>query len=315
MNQREKNIRQLVYLVILISITTLVVFLGGEQKGIDFDKRKFTLDENTVITTLVLEGKDHTNRFEYVNGTWQVNDKYIIDQGMRDVLFAVLSNVEVKRPAALSNRDSLASALLNNGVKVSILNNGDTILTYLTGGNEELLQSYFMDEADKLPYLVHIPGYQYYLAGIFTPGENEWRSRFIWDIDWSSLKRMAIHFKDEKDSLVFEYENDFIGVMGINRLDTAEMMDYLESIAYLQTDKYLLKDEIPVYDQSIDGGDPVLTIDVEQIGNRSSSLQIYPKPEGKDYLPGLLNNGQRVLFQPAVLEAIHASASDFETQE
>jgi len=93
------------------------------------------------------------------------------------------------------------------------------------------------------------------------------------------------------------------------------MMGYLEYIANLQTDKFLEVGEIPIYDESVESNDPILTIDVEQIGDRKSSLILYPQPKGKKYVPGVLNQEQYVLFQPAILENIKAKISDFELRE
>ena len=316
MNQRKKNIRQLIYLVILLVTTTLVVIIGNDHTGIDYNKKMFTLDENAVITTVILDGKDFTNRFEYLNRVWLVNDTFLIDEGMRDVFFALLSRVEVQRPVSTLEKDSIAQYLRSEGVQVTVLNNGDTIKTYLTGGNENKFQSYFMDIDEQQPYLVHIPGYQSFIAGIFKASQNDWRTRYIWDIDWSSLKKLrVISPRDNNDSLVFEYDNNFIGMKGINKIDTANMMGYLENLAYLQTNKYLEKGEIEVYDQVTTTEAPLAVIEVEQIGNRFASLKLFPQPEGKQYIPGILNEKQLLLFKPDILESILLKQSDFERRE
>lgn len=315
MSQKQKNIRQIVILAVLLVMTLIVAMINEKGDGYDFDKSKFTLDENSVITTVILDGNGFTNRFEYINGAWEVNGKYLVDQGMRDVFFAMLSRTEVKRPVALTERDSIVSFLKREGVRVFILNNADTIKSYVAGGDKNRFLSYFMSLKEEEPYLVQIPGYQSYLAGIFIVGENDWRSRFIWDIDWSSLKTLTVDYDQGTERLEFQYQDNFMGLVGINNLDTANMMGYLEYIAYLQTDKYLNKGEIPIYDQMVETGEPIMSIDVEQIGNRKSSLILYPMPEGKQYIPGVLNHEQLVLFQPVALENMKARISDFELME
>ena len=316
MKQRQKNIRQLIYLGVLLGLITAFALIDNRgNDGFDFNKNEFTLGENTVITTVILEGPEGKNQFEYLNGAWQVNGNYLMDEGMRDVFFALLSRLEVKRPVAQSESDSLATYLRTRGTRVSIINNADTIKSYLVGGNEFRFQSYLMDPVAGLPYLVHIPGYQSYLAGIFEAQENDWRSRYIWDLDWTSLKKLTVDYKGAQEPLLFEYRDNFMAMEGVDLLDTANMMGYLEFIAYLQTDKYLLPDEIVVYDQSILSNEPLLSIDVEKIGDRKSSLRLFPIPDGKKYYPGLLNQEQIVLFQSTVVENMQASPSDFELTE
>ena len=313
MNQQKRNIRQLIYLAILSCITVLLALTGGENDGINFDKQKFILDENAVITTVRLEGNTFINKFEYLNGVWEVNDKYLLDQGMRDVFFAVLSQVEVKRPVAISEKDSIASFLKNSGIKVSILNYGAEVKSYLAGGNKEKFQTYLMEIDGDQPYLVHIPGYQSYIAGIFEARESDWRSRYIWEIDWTSLKKLTITFG--KESTVFEYKDNFMAVEDLARLDTAAMMNYLEGVAFIQTEKYLNPGEIDAYESIIRAGKPTASLQVEQIGDRRFSLLLFDRPEQKQYIPGLLNNQQMLLFQPTLLEDLNKSPKDFEREE
>jgi len=311
--QRKRNIQQLTYFAVLASIIVLLALFGGENDGVDFDKHKFILDENEVITTVVLEGGGTRNKFEYLNGAWEVNDTYLLDQGMRDVFFAVLSQVEVKRPVAASEKDSLATFLKNTGVKVSIYNSGVEVKSYLAGGNEEQFRTYFMDVEEGQPYLMHIPGYQSYIAGIFEARESDWRSRFIWDIDWTSLKKLTVKFGEKVT--VFEYKDNFMAVEGVARLDTASMMSYLEEVAFLQTDKYLEPGEIEAYEEIIRADNPIASLQVEQIGDRHSSLLLFERPKQKQYIPGLLNNQQMLLFQPTLLENLKKTPKDFESDK
>lgn len=313
MIQRKRNIQQLTYFAVLASIIVLLALFGGENDGVDFDKHKFILDENEVITTVVLEGGGTRNKFEYLNGAWEVNDTYLLDQGMRDVFFAVLSQVEVKRPVAASEKDSLATFLKNTGVKVSIYNSGVEVKSYLAGGNEEQFRTYFMDVEEGQPYLMHIPGYQSYIAGIFEARESDWRSRFIWDIDWTSLKKLTVKFGEKVT--VFEYKDNFMAVEGVARLDTASMMSYLEEVAFLQTDKYLEPGEIEAYEEIIRADNPIASLQVEQIGDRHSSLLLFERPKQKQYIPGLLNNQQMLLFQPTLLENLKKTPKDFESDK
>lgn len=313
MTQKDKNIRQLIILGALITLTAVVAMVTGGSDGFDFDRRQFTLDANTIITTVVLESEEQTIRFEYINNRWELNNEYLLDEGMRDVFFSVLSQVEVKRPVSSSESDSIQSYLETEGVKVTVLNNSEVVQSYWTGGNQDLDITYFMTPGDDQAYVMHIPGYQSYIAGIYQAKLSDWRSRIVWDIDWTSLKKLTVEWEGNVTEI--EYQGNFMNVNEVSTLDTLAMFNYLETVGYLQTVKYLEKDELPDYQNEIDAGAPLLTMTIEQIGDRISVLNLYKQPDNRQYLPAALNGIDRMLLDPQVLAQLQKKISYFELKE
>ena len=311
MNQRKKNIRLLIYLVTLVVITLMVYYSGKERSGVSFDKNKFTLDEHTVITEVILEGNDYVNRLVYNNGAWEVNGRFLLDKGMRDVFFAVLSQVEVKRPASESVTDSLLLVFRTVGIKVRILNNSEVIKSYAVVGDTDRFTTWFLAEKEQQPYLMQIPGYHSFIAGIYRVSENDWRERFIWTMEWTRLKKFTVDYTDESlQDLVFEYADNIIRVPEIDAMDTAEVMDYLQFAANLQAERFLEEDESIAYNIQLNKM-PYAMVKFEEIGNRHNSLALYPLAPDNNYVFGILNNDQAILLDKQNVLFLYRHPADF----
>ncbi len=305
MNQKRKNIQLMIILVCLIIITGSLYVAGNNNDKLSFDKQLFTLGENTVITTVQLDNNQTPIQLEYVGGIWEVNGKYPIDENMRDVFFAVLSTVEARRPVSEIQKDSIATFLRNEGTQVTISNDGVKVMSYVVGGDKDQFLTYFMDPADSKPYLMQIPGYLSFIAGIFEVSENDWRERYIWPMDWSRLKTFSITFS-ESEPLVFKYGSNFIHVSGIDQMDTAAVMDFLQYSANLQAISFLGKDSSYNYVIS----KPFAQFRVEEIANRNYSLDVYEIPNSKQVL-GILNGSEKALFSKKNIEYMMKEKEDF----
>ena len=310
MSQKSKNITLLIILLSLSAITVLVYISGRKANRFDVNERLFALGENTVITTVHIQGPDVNNHFEYVGQTWTVNDKFEMDVSMRDVLFAVLSKVEIRRPVPREISDSVSSMLKSRGIKVSIQNGQEMIREFLVGGDSQKTNTYFMSTVDDVPYIMVIPGYQSYIAGIFEVKENDWRNRFILSVNWTNLKTVQIDYLNDSDQhFELRYTDDFFKIDGQPELDSAKVLDYIGELSLIQVNKFLEENEIEKYD-SLASTSPVIRISIESIGN-NYNLEFFPGLAGDRYQLARLNHTNLVLFNQSVLSTLLKKAEHF----
>ncbi len=313
MNQRKKNIKLIIVLSVLVCLTLLVYFIDLEPND-EFEKKKFTLDQNTVITSVYISGNGIDNKLEYVGGQWEINSRFIIDNGMRDVFFAVLSQVEIRRPVPSAQKDSIATSLHANGLKVTILNNGEIIRVYYVGGDEDQFVTYFMMEGEEEVYIMQIPGYLSYIAGIYHVPENDWRDRYIWPVDWSRLKTMRLEFYENTGAVLeFEYLDNFISIVGVEPMDTASVMNYLQNIAELQANTFL--EPGSKYSQFAIEENRFVQIKIEQIANDNYNLDIYRIPGNTNFYLGVLNTSQEALFHRRNIDDLQKTKAYFLPKE
>ena len=293
----------------MIIISGSLYVAGNSGNNLSFDKQLFTLGENTVITSVLLKRQEGQVQLEYVGGVWEVNGKFPIDESMRDVFFAVLSTIEVRRPVAANQKDSIADYLRNQGTQVNITNNGVEVMSYYVGGDKNQYLTYFMDPTQSDPFLMQIPGYLSFIAGIFDVSENDWRERYIWPMDWSRLKSFSVTFL-KSEPLLFEYGSNFIHVSGIDQMDTASVMDYLQYAANLQAITFLGNDTS--YDHLIK--EPFAAFKVEEIANNSYTLDVHDIPDSQQVL-GILNGVEKALFSRKNVEYMLKHKEDFQSKE
>ena len=207
--QKSKNIRLMAVLSLMIAAIIFLQLSKINQSNLGVEKTIYQLDDQQEITDVYLKSAQIENHFYFQNGQWELNDTLLLDQSMRDVFFSVLSKVEIRKPVVASSKDSLVNFLLNNGVHTTITFGDEIIKEYWVGGNNELELSWIMDSQKQIPYQVHIPGYQSYLAGIYSVPAKDWRSRFIFNLNFALLKNIEIEYAESETTLELNYANSF----------------------------------------------------------------------------------------------------------
>ena len=308
MKQVSKNIILSGLLFLLTGITTWVYFTGVDNKLLDVDENMFTLELNTVITTVILEGPVEKNQFEYINNQWVVNEKFNMDRGMRDVFFAVLSSVKIQRKVPENIQDSVASIIKAEGIKVNIYDQGIEVNSYKVSGDEQKGITYFQDVNSSVVYYMNIPGYKSYIAGIYSVPENDWRDRFIFDFDFTNLEKLTAEYSNQpEDNLILKFEENEYRVNGKIPGDSAVVLDYIEAISNLQTITYFNKGSNQKYDSIIDLA-PYMKFSVEAIGKTNQELSIYGYNFSGRTL-GKLNEETIVLIEERSLRTLFVSES------
>lgn len=311
MNRRRQNIFWLSSLVVLTALSVLVNWLNNDVSS-DTDDFMFTLEPNSIITSVELKSKDKNLDFEYKGGEWIVNGNFKMDAGMRDAFFTVISSIRVKRPVGLNVRDSIANFLIQNGVETRISNQGKVLLTYIVGGDELKSISYYMDPEKKIPYIVTLPGYDSFVAGIYKVPEPDWKDRFILKLDWSNIKKIDVNYPgDPQAGFKIEYKEDFFYLNNETvSLDSASAFDYIGELTNLQVERFLPVNSNSQYD-SLTQTIPEARFTLSLIGQDDQTLEIYPRIHGARYQFGRLNGIEGVEFNPKALVPVLKKEKDW----
>ncbi len=309
--QQKKNIRLLVALALTVA-GILLLQLGGKRAGnLAVDKKLFQLADEQEITDVYLQGGNINNHFSYKSGRWHVNNTFLLDQSMRNVFFAILSRLEIRRPVAQSATDSIANFLLQEGIRTTITFAGDTLKDYYIGGNKNLEISWAMDSHKKVPYRVHIPGYQSYVAGIFSVPAPDWRSRFVLQVNFALITAINLSYSNG-DSLVLLATPEFFTLPG-QQADSTKIAGFLDAIAFLQADQFLTPANLSDSQQrqlDEDNTFAILTIKLSTGGRERISF--YHKPDNEPYMLGRLGDGTLCRFKYQRIKGIFKTPEDFD---
>jgi len=290
----------------MIAIISLFVFNDSKNKS-EVDKGIFQITNLEKIDHVVFQSSTEKIDLEFNGTTWLVNGAHEADQQMITVLFAALKQVEAKRKVALSIQDSVKNEINKNGIKISCFEGNVLAKEFWSKGNTQKSETYFQ-LSDGIPYLVTIPGYRVYVASVFEVPANDWRDKRVFNFNWQNIKSLEVSFPvDTKQSFKASFIGRFFGIEGI-ATDTTKLDKFMDALFQLHAVKILDSMEVRKY-QSVLAQTPLMEIKINDIGNQSYPLTIFPIEKGSDVIVGKKN--EVVLLNPLVIREIFKKKNYF----
>ncbi|HNP18823.1 MAG TPA: hypothetical protein PKL31_10345 [Fulvivirga sp.] len=281
--QKKKNKRLLVVLGVALIITMVTYWLDRPTNELDVNKDLFSLSDPVNINKVTLKSPASMVTLIFENGKWRVNDRYEADPQRINVLFAILKQVKVRRQSAKNQQTALDSLFSLNGSVVNFYEGETIVKQFEVVGDPGKSLTYMEDATTKDKYLVEIPGYRSYLAGLFELDESGWRNPLVFNLNWANLQDVKVNYYGEADNsfeIVFE-DRDYT-VAGIKEVDSLRLTDFLDDVSLLYVDDYLTKEELGQYNGILDK--PFASINIKDIGNNDYSLTVFSKIQKSKYL-------------------------------
>lgn len=277
MRQKQKNIRLLMVLAILVVITGAVWLTDGVSNTLDVPRNVFSYPETETIDRAIVGGDTLT----YTGTYWQVNGKYKADPQRVQVLFAIASQIQVRRKASRAQLDSLNDLLTRRGVQVELYSGDNLMKSYQVWGDAQRGMTWMRNEESEDPYLMEIPGYRSYLGGIFELDENSWRYPIIFDINWQNLQGVEVRYPiREAESFEVSYEDGYYQISTLEATDSTKLTDFLDNLSLLYVNDFLFEDEMAEYDSLMENQQAHIVI--QDVGKNNYVLDIYEKVPGRD---------------------------------
>ncbi|ADR21419.1 hypothetical protein MATR_09520 [Marivirga tractuosa] len=280
-SQSKKNIVLLSVWIVLVLLTILAYSYNPyERKSTSFEKDLFAVENaNQTISRIELNGQDFSNTLEKTGNSWSVNKEYLLDASMQQVFFKLLEQISIQRPIVGENSAKIKQNVLDSGVQVNIYGNEGLVNSYTVGGDFQAMRSYFVKGEEV--YLIQLPGYQSYVAGIFEVPENDWRDRVVFDGIWQDMVSLKIN-RPNIETVEFKYDDRLMRIQN-QQADTAEVMNFVERFNYFFVDQFLPEDHIAL--QKKESFDKAGTIEIAGLDkDKSLKLELFKNPEFNAYL-------------------------------
>lgn len=280
-SQSKKNIVLLSVWIGLVLLTILAYSYNPyERKSTSFEKDLFAVENaNQTISRIELNGQGFSNTLEKSGNSWSVNEEYLLDASMQQVFFKLLEQISIQRPIVGENSVEIKQNVLDSGVQVNIYDNENLLNSFTVGGNFQAMRSYFVKGEDV--YLVQLPGYQSYVAGIFEVPENDWRDRVVFEGIWQDMVSLKINRPNKKE-VEFKYDDRLLRIQN-QQADTVEVMNFVERFNYFFVDQFLPEDHIAL--QKKESFDKAGIIEIEGLDkDKSLRLELFKNPEFNAYL-------------------------------
>jgi len=299
--QQKKNIRLLISLIVMLSITALLFIFSNTKSGSSVDKNLFQIENLDKVDHVVLKSTKGKTDLKFNGTKWMVNEKYEADRQMITVLFATLKQTIAKRPVAAHLQDSLQKEISSNGTKISCFEGGSLSKEIWAGGNAQKTETYFQTKEVK-PFVVTIPGYRIYVASIFELASNDWRVKQVFNFNWQNIKSLEVSFpSDLQQNFKASYKEKLFSIEGITT-DTTKLDQFMDALIQLHWERILDSTEVKNYNNDL-VQKPMMEIFIHDIANRTYPLLLYPPAKESRYIVGKINE-EAVLLNPLALKEV-----------
>lgn len=292
MKQVQKN-KTLAGLLLILTVVVAILFLT-DKNGNVVDRDLFKVEGLSNVDKVILKSTQSQIELTYDGTRWKVNGVHDADDQMITVLFATLQQAEPKRKVPQNQQEEVSGLLASKGISITLYHGQKMLNQFTVGGNQAKSEAYFADE--KNAYVMTIPGYRVYVAGIFELDESGWRDKRIFNFNWRNFKKLAVKFPAQP-AHNFDVEDLGSGfqITQFERSDTTRLNDYLDAVSLLVAREIIQEGYSPRYD-SLLGTVPDLIIEVYDLGSNKFQLDLFrPLPDDPNAL-GKLGDEDIVLF-------------------
>lgn len=305
--QQKRNIRLLISLCALIAATVAMMYVFGRDHA-TVDKTVFHVADLKEVDKVVLEQNASKTELVLDGIRWRVNGQ-VADRALIDVLFATLQQAEPKRKVSDKLTDSLKTFLKNEGVHITLSKGGDPVLDFFAGGNPSKTQAYFTKAGNDGVYIMVIPGYRVYTAGIFELEAPGWKDKYVFNFNWQNFKSLNVAFTaSPADNYEVTIDNAIMKINGVQG-DTTKFNNFMDAVLQLTVDQYLTGEQAKVYDSALVSGQG-FEISIADISNKTYTLKLYPEA-GNPQVFGMVQDKYPAVFDTRKISPLMKSRGWF----
>ncbi|MCF8330972.1 MAG: DUF4340 domain-containing protein [Bacteroidales bacterium] len=316
--------------VLILAIITVVILLSRRNSTMEEKARNFAVRDTASVTRLFLAKKDSSQVLltKNNNSQWTINNEEKASNAAVEILLETLKKMDVKRPVAKSEHNTVVKHLSSIGVKVEVYQKKPlfTLLGVDFFNKERLTRTFYVGDATQnnrgtymviegaeIPYVVYIPGFRGYLTPRFKAKPDDWRDHTIISKGINQIKSVEVIHKENPEES-FRINKTGKNTFNIRRLqdnslmipfDTLKVLDFLASFNTVKFEDLLNDFEKK---DSIINSTPFHIIRLKDAQDKTNVIKTYQRraPEG-------LNNvyGEEMKYDPDRMYALFNNEEDF----
>lgn len=263
---KKRNIIIISSVVVLAIITLIVVNHGSKNSTF---KQDYHIEDTNSITKVYLSDKENRNvlivKHPEASGDslWMVDDTYPANQSVVDLMLETLNTMRIRQEVNKNAVANIIKRIAANSIKVDVYQEVYFInwfhgkiklfphekltVTYFVGFETQDQQgTHMFRKGDKVPYIIHIPGFRGFLAPRFPTSQWAWRSHRITATDIKHLQRVELEIpaSPEESFAVNKVNGNFQLELTAshsiaNGFDTARVAQLLSSFVNLNFDEFM----------------------------------------------------------------------------
>lgn len=262
---KKKNLIILAAVVVVGLVALIIAKQGSRTATFEQD---FHIEDIDAVTKVFIADKQNNHvLLERVADTtsdtaWLVDGLYPASQPMVDLLLETLHEMRIRQQVNKNAVPQTVKLLSARAVKVEVYQRRWFInwfggkfrlfphekltVTYFVGHEtQDMMACHMFRKGDKVPYIIHIPGFRGYLTPRFVADPMSWRSHEIvhWDVRHLQSVELEIPASPEESFAVRREGDSFFmellqGHQRVNGFDTARVAQMLSCFANLNFDEF-----------------------------------------------------------------------------
>ncbi|MBQ2511049.1 MAG: DUF4340 domain-containing protein [Bacteroidales bacterium] len=258
---KKKHIILLAVAAAIIIVAAIVAISGSRNATFEQD---YHIEDTASITKIFMADKQDVcvTLTRGADGRWVVDDTYEANAPMVDLLLETLNTMRIREQV---NKNAIPNAIKDlaaHSIKVEVYQNTPWInwfggrlqlffrerltTTYYVGREtRDMMGSFMFREGDKVPYVIHIPGFRGFLTPRFVTEPLKWRSHTIVDLNVRAIARVELDIpQSPAESFAIVRQGDGFGmelthpVQPVVGFDTARVARMLSSFTWLNFDEF-----------------------------------------------------------------------------
>lgn len=334
---RKKKNLIIIAAVVVIGVLALLIARQGAKKA-TFDQ-DFHIEDIESVTKIFIADKqnNHVLLQRVADSThdtmWTVDTIYPASQPMVDMLLETLHDMRIRQQVNKNAVPQAIKLLSARAIKVEVYQrkyfinwfNGKFKLfphekltaTYFVGHEtQDMMACHMFRKGDKVPYIIHIPGFRGYLTPRFVSDPMLWRSHTIvhWDIHHLQSVELDIPATPEESFAVRRQGEGFTFELTqshtvVNNFDTARVAQMLSCFANLNFDEFAKNVPNSNMDTSFNAG-PRTILRVTNTNGSTREIKTYLKYTNPDDARAIPDSSMYEMFD---LNRLYATIDDKDT--
>lgn len=349
---KKRNIILIVVAAVAIAVALVLALRGSRKSTFTQD---FHVEDIASVTRIFMADKQNQQVLltRGADSVWLVNETYVANQAMVDLLLETLNTMRIRQQVNRAAVPTIIKDLSARAIKVEVYQRVPFInwfggrlqlfpheklsVTYFVGREtQDMMASYMFREGDKVPYVIHIPGFRGFPTPRFVTDPFKWRSHTIVDLDVRAIERVEMEIPDmPEESFAVQREGEGFSLWVAGKqtpgFDTARVAQMLSCFTYLNFDEFAAIVPNSFADSCVSGSPRTVLRVTDTAGNvhqmrtyikyhNPDDLIAMPDPEmyetfDIDRLYAIVDDRDTVLIQYFVFDNILQPASYFLGQD
>ena len=332
MNKKKRNLI-LTAAAVLIAVVAIIV-ATTQSRSATFDQDYHIADTSTITRIFIADKQDHHVTLQReADSSWVVDGQYAANQPLVDLLLETLRDMRIRQQVNKNAIPNAVNDLAARAIKVEVYQRTPLInlfggriqlfprerltVTYHVGREtQDMLASFMYREGDKVPYIIHIPGFRGFLTPRFPADPLKWRRHTIVDLDVWAIARVELTLPEtpaESFAVVREGEGFAFELLEPHRrvdgFDTARVAQMLSSFTWLNFDEFASIVPNSFADSCVSGA-PRSILTITDTAGHTTTLRTYIKYSNPDDLANMPDPEMYETFDLDRLYAIVRRSAD-----